>query len=301
MAAVPDELPEFATRFEPGEPARRGRTGAMVGAVAAVLASGGLAWWLSAGDRTVDLAAGVPPRSEVAGLQPAAPRASTTADAEQVRRAYDQARTTYADGGAPALVQFSQECSETLAGDPRILDFCLAFDLYAAAMAPDDGPAADWFGVGEARRLRLTEAALPAGADAPARLTEVQGLMRQVNAVETPPSTVTPAAPPPAQRVSRPAPPAKRPASQCGLAPTPADRMLCASPELRAADRRMLRAYRQAVEAGANREILEGEQSAWRVLRNRSASRAEMADAYARRMRELEQHVAQAARTEPAL
>lgn len=294
MSGPSHDIPEFAARFEaPDPPGRRG-AGIALGALAVAMISGGLAWWLSGDDRgrMVSSAQATPTPIE----RPAEPRislAATAPDPGQVRRAYDEVQAVYADGGAPALAGHARECAETLEADPRILDYCLAFDMYAAALAPKDGEAAQWFQVGEARRLRLTREALPPGGDPEARLAEIRLLMKR--------AAVTPEAPVLQQataetRQAAATPPRKaaatKAASRCRFEPTPAQRILCANPQLQAADRRMQQAYRRALAAGADREVLEGEQAAWRTMRNAADNRREMAEAYARRLRELETYVA---------
>lgn len=312
MSGPSPDVPEFAARFEAAEPRMRLGARVVAGALIAAVASGALAWWLSSDDRGRMTAQGdtqpavVEPQSRIAPI-----RASTAADPAQVRRAYDEVRSVYADGGAPALARFAQECSATLASDPRILDYCVSFDMYAAALAPSEGEAAQWFQVGEARRLRLARAALPQGADAEARLAEIGQLMRAATrAPDAPqpvaaPAAVTPAptqrtaapvkaAAPPVQRIAAKAPPRKaagpKANPRCRFAPTPAERLLCANPSLQAADRRLQRAYSRAIAAGADREVIDGEQAAWRTARNGAANRREMAQLYARRMAELARH-----------
>ncbi|HEY8572053.1 hypothetical protein [Phenylobacterium sp.] len=305
MSGSPQDVPEFAARFESGEPRRGLKAGVVVGAALAVGLSMGLGWWLSGDDRGrwVSQAEATP----TPAARPAEPRVSLAAaapDPAQVRRAYEEVQSVYAEGGAPALVDFSRECAETLEGDARVLDFCLAFDMYAQALAPATGEEAQWFAVGEARRLRLAGAALPPGAEPAARIAEVSQLMRRATAAQPAAEIETPEAP--AVREAAPAPekraaaaparkaPAAKAASRCKFEPTPALRILCANPQLKAADLRMQRAYRRAVAAGADREILDGEQAAWRALRNRAANKNEMAALYRQRMHELEQHVARA-------
>lgn len=295
MRGPAPEIPDFADRFETGKPPIASRTGVVVGALAAALASGALVWWLGGEDRgRIELSRPEPPAATATPTEAAKVVAAPAADPAQVRRAYDQVQATYAEGGAPGLAGFAHECAEALAGDPRILDYCLAFDIYASALAPAQGEAADWFRVGEARRLRLAREALPAGADPQIRLAEIQGLMRlassappQATPAQAPPVQATPvrAAPAPVRKAVRAAP-----VSRCRFEPTPARRMICANPSLQAADRRMQSAYRQALAAGADRDILEGEQAAWRTARNGASGREEMADLYARRMGELAQH-----------
>jgi hypothetical protein len=157
---------------------RRPRSGAVVGAVLAALASGGLAWWLSADDEPQGLA--LPPAA--APQSPPKLLASARADEAQVLRAYEQYQSVYAELGADGLVRFSQDCAKALAGDPRILDYCLAFDMYAAA-APG-ATQAPWFRDAEARRLALARDAL-AGQDLAAdRIAGLQRLMRRVSLAE---------------------------------------------------------------------------------------------------------------------
>lgn len=302
MSGSPHDVPEFAQRFEAAEPRSRIKAGVVVGALGAALISVGFGWWISGEDRgrMVSSAEATPVAVE-RPVRPVISVAASAADPVQVRRAYDEVQAVYADGGAPALADFAHECAETLRGDPRILDFCLAFDMYAAALAPKAGEAAQWFQVGEARRLRLTRDALPPGADAEARLAEIGRLMRAATAapqVASTPSAIIPTAPAEKKQTAV-TPPARKPkaakaVSRCRFEPTPAQRILCGSPQLQTADRRLQNAYSRALKAGADRRILEGEQAAWRAMRNSAADRREMAHLYAQRMRELDQHLAQA-------
>jgi uncharacterized protein YecT (DUF1311 family) len=296
MSSPSQDVPEFAARFEAVDPRGGRRAGVVVGALAAVVVSAGLAWWLSGDDRGRMVSQAEATTPGVAAPQPRVSLASTAPDPGQVKRAYDEVRTVYADGGAQALADVLRGCAETLMSDPRILDYCLAFDMYAQAIAPPQGEAAQWFQVGEARRLRLARQALPPAADPEGRLAEIAQLMRSASGSE-----VRTAAPQPPVRATtvkqaRQASAAKtaRSTSRCRFAPTPAERLLCANPQLQTVDRRMKQAYRKALAAGADREILEGEQAAWRTARNGASDRREMADLYARRLRELEQHIAQA-------
>lgn len=300
MAKPVAEVPEFAARFE--EPERRGISpGALLGLLLLALISGLLAWWFGSEDRSRMQDAPAPSPPSAAARADAESFAPPAADPAQVRRAYDEVRTTYAEGGAPALVDFARQCAETLGTDRRVLDFCVAFDMYAQALAPREGEAAEWFQVAEARRQRLAQEALGPGGDPQARLAEISGLMRTSTAaasdevapspVPAPSHTRVPeAAPvrPPVAKASKPAPaPAQKSTSRCRYEPTPAQRILCANPSLRTAETRMQRAYREALAAGVDRETIDSGQAAFRTARNGASNAREMAQVYARRTVEL--------------
>jgi hypothetical protein len=268
----------------------------MVGALVALAASAGLAWWSVSGDVTTPQPDSAP-RITAPAAPPPAPKASASpaADAAQVDRAYDAVREVYADGGADGLVQFSSYCAQSLRADPQVLDFCLAFDLYATPVvgSAGDANAQAWFHEAPARGLAAARAALPAGADADGRLDAVRRLARRASAAA--PATAKPAA-----RVRAPAAPkaaAARPRAKpavasrpCRLRSTPVERVLCASPALQKTDRRLQRAYGQALASGADRRRLARDQAHFRVSLNAaSPDRAAVAKLYERRIGELRQ------------
>jgi hypothetical protein len=255
--------------------------GATLGWVAALAVSAGLAGWLLIPD------AHRPPPPVVAIKPPPRLVAGAAADAGQVRRAYESFQDAYADGGAEGLGRFVATCQETLKADPRILDDCLALDLFAAAVAPERaGPRA------EAARLSLARAALPPNTDPAAHLAQVRKLMKQAVLGDRP------AAPSKVAKVSlvRPgstkAAPRRRAAlvrlDPCQLEPTPADRLVCANPALASADRRMQQALDEAVASGADRAQLEQQQADWRNARNAARDADAITALYEQRTRDLE-------------
>jgi hypothetical protein len=159
----------------------------ILAAMVALVASAGLAWWIASPNPPADVA-GAPPQSPT----PAAPAHQTKPaplryapaepDPAQVRRALADAQQAYADGGAEGLVQASAACARQLPLDPSRLDYCLAYDVYAAQIVPPgSGPAAaDWFKEARDRDVALAAAALPAGVDAANRMTQVGELTRAV-------------------------------------------------------------------------------------------------------------------------
>lgn len=242
MSDAPHD-PSLLDRLEE-PPRRRLGPGLAAGVLIALLASGGLAWWLASdeGDAPANLSVQHAAKAREAG--PAAPAlADASADEIQVRRAYEQFQVVYADLGAEGLERFSQDCAGAVAQDPRILDYCLAFDTFARAVAADRG----WFGESDLRHLDLARQALPSGADPAQRLVQVRQLTRTATgapepvviarAPEAPPVAViqapvpaTPAAtatapaaarpaPPPTLRAASPAPP--RPAAAVARAAPP--------------------------------------------------------------------------------
>lgn len=301
-------------------PPPRSRGPVILGAVIAVAASAGFGWWLSApGESRFENPAVLQVQPEPQAVR----LAGATADEEQVRRAYEEFSLVYANSGPEGLARFSESCQQSMAGDPRILDFCLAFDMFADAVraAPD----ADVPGKAQARRVALVQTALPAQADPDRRIEEVQRLMRVVSGVgEAPPAFASPvqkavqAAPaepgdlrpvsipsrPRPARVATAAPTRRRPAAapvdRCRFEPTPADRILCAAPALRRQDEQMRTAYEKALAAGANPLEIDRGQAEWRAARNDAENPAQLAAFYARRIRELDAAARAAPMTPPS-
>lgn len=174
-APIPDDEDLVEAGPRPG-------LGVIVAGLVAALASVAMAWWVVAPDRSRQIAA-VPPvaTAPVKAEPPAAPLRYAAADPnpDQVRRAWRDVRQTYRDGGPEALVRGSQACAQGVPGDPRSLDYCLAYDIYASAVATDAGQA-DWFGDSADRGLALARTALPEGLDAPNRIAQVAALTRAV-------------------------------------------------------------------------------------------------------------------------
>ncbi|WP_309087433.1 hypothetical protein [Phenylobacterium sp.] len=277
----------------------------IAGVVLAAAVAGGVGWWLSSPSKTYFDNPEV--RSATAEVVRAA---SPAADPEQVRRAYEEFGLVYANSGVDGLARFTESCAQSLQADGRILDFCLAFDMFAGTVAQ----AAEPPGKAEARRIALVQAALP-GADPDARIAEVQRLMRQASGMQTAsvPETPAPAvaapstAPAPAKaapirlaKAAAPPPKARSAGGACRLQPTPADRLLCANPTLKIQERRMKDAYERALAAGADPLVIDRGQAEWRAMRNAADTRAELADLYARRTRELSEAAETAARTPPS-
>jgi hypothetical protein len=318
------QRPGAIERDEPSAARRGRRLGVALGAGAAALVSAGLAYWMSAGgDRSLSSAphAAAPPAPEP---QAAAPRdyAAPRPDAGQVQRAYDQVQEIYADQGSAGVIGFSRSCAETVRSDPGVLDFCLAFDVYAAALEGDDPAAREWAQQAPTRDLDLARASLPPGQDPSLRLAEVRALARQTS-LETPDAADSTAAE--SALAESPAAPQRAPgnpspanshrtstqahetgathakrasaATACRRKPTAGERAVCASPALRDADRRLRLAYRRAVAAGVSPRRLAHEQARFRAAVNAAApNRAAIARLYHRRTRTLEK-LAHAARS----
>lgn len=130
-----------------------------------------------------------------------------------------------------------------------------------------------------------------------------------------PPEPVTPLGPPPSaapdevEAPAREAPPPRidspprpdvrpptprqraRPSFNCRYARTTAERMVCVDPHLAAADRRLARAYREAVEAGVPERVLRRQQDVWLGARESAARYGpeDVARVYEARIAELEQ------------
>lgn len=104
-----------------------------------------------------------------------------------------------------------------------------------------------------------------------------------------PPAPVVVVEPPP-PTASPPARVAARPSFDCRYARSPAEQLVCTDPQLAAADRRLARAYRQALSAGVPRQILDRQQAAWMAAREDAArfGPAAVADVYGERTAELQ-------------
>ncbi|HEY8616535.1 hypothetical protein [Phenylobacterium sp.] len=191
----------------------------MAGALAALAASGGLAWWFVGDDDAGPTNLSTQQLAKASSARAAAPLriAERLADEAQVRRAWDQFQTLYADLGVQGLEDFSRECARALDGDPRIIDYCLAFDAFAASVAPE----APWFAEADVRQVELARAALPPGVDPAGRIAEVRRLTRVVTGAAAP-VEVAEAAPPPAPAALAPAAPSPVPATTPAPAPGPA-------------------------------------------------------------------------------
>jgi len=182
-------LEAYAPEAEADEPPRS-RLGIVLAAMVAVIASAGLAWWLAAPDRSADVAAVQTPAAAVAppaAAAPAAPAqplryAAADPDPNQVRRAWADVRQTYIDGGPEALARASQACAKAAPANPQTLDYCLAYDIYAAEVAPSDAAEGQggWFAGSGDRGLALARSALPQGVDAHNRLAQVAALTTAV-------------------------------------------------------------------------------------------------------------------------
>lgn len=311
-----DDLRQEA-ELPPPAPARS-KAPMVLGVIGAAAVAGAVGWWLASPGQTH-----FDNPTIQAARAPVVRAAAPVADAEQVRRAYEEFGLVYANSGADGLARFNESCEASLRADPRILDFCLAFDLFAGAV---EAPGAEPPGKAQARRMAMVQAALP-GADPDVRLSEVRRLMREASGVaaaqtETaPPAGAAPAqvariepaeraepartiTAPPAKpvRVAKAAPPRKAAATggqACRLKSTPADRLMCANPTLRVQERRMKAAYERALAAGADPLAVDAAQAEWRALRNAADTRGELADLYARRTRELNATAEAATRTPP--
>jgi uncharacterized protein len=82
----------------------------------------------------------------------------------------------------------------------------------------------------------------------------------------------------------------------CAAQPTPADREICASPELRRLQRELRRAYAEALQAHQDRALLRQHQLAWRDARNGVSDPGRLAKLYEQRIRKLNAATAEARR-----
>lgn len=160
------------------EAPRGPRIGAIVGGFLALAASAVLAWWAANPERSAAPPAPAVPAHASAPVQPLR-YASDEPDPAQVKQAYTEVQKAFTERGGPALVEISLSCAQKTPADPRRLDYCLAFDVYAAEIvhgAPDAADQADWFEQAPDRDLALARSVLPEDVDAANRLAQVRAL-----------------------------------------------------------------------------------------------------------------------------
>jgi len=188
------------------------KIGVALGATAAALASAGLVFWVGAGpDRAVS-------GRDTTTSAPEAPVAfaARRPNADQVIRAFEQLQDTYAEQGLNGVMRFARSCADELKNDPSMLDFCIAFDIYASALQDDEPATRAWQAEAGARDLALARNALAPDQDAAARLAAI-GELARLASVEAPglsaPTQAQASAPAPALTRTRakPASPHHRP------------------------------------------------------------------------------------------
>lgn len=136
-------------------------------------------------------------------------------DASAVGRAFVQVGAVYRVGGVSELARQGRGCFETLARAPnyQLLDYCLAFDAFGAAVMrrlagdPDTLPASSWFGQAPTRGLQVAQAVMGPQGDAAARLLDIRRLALESARVG-------------ARRAAASGPPAARPEQRADLEPT---------------------------------------------------------------------------------
>ncbi len=117
---------------------------------------------------------------------------------------------------------------------------------------------------------------------------------------EAPPAVPPANAEPELAAASAPAPvlvvetPAPAPAARCESEPTPADRTICADPDLQRLQRDLRRAYAEALDAHEDRTLLRQRQLAWRQARNEVSEPDALARLYDQRIARLNGAAAQA-------
>jgi hypothetical protein len=298
MRTPRDSTGAFGRRAAP-DPGRGRRVGVAAAVTLAALVSAGLVYWIGAGqDR------GPPSAAETGG--PSSPTHAAFApprpDAGQVARAYEQLQEIYADQGGQAVMDFGRACAGSLRGDPGMLDFCLAFDTYAASLESEDEAVRAWQAQSGARDLALAQSALPPGADAAGRLAQVSALARQADIDGVAPERQrSPAAPAVGGQAHAAGAPAagrtakaemRKTAQACRLRATAAQRMICASPALEGADSRLRMTYRRALAAGVSPSRLAQDQALFRSAVNAAgADETAVARLYHRRTRALEEQI----------
>jgi hypothetical protein len=179
--------PQTTADEEPVGDSPRPTLGVILAAALAIAASAGLAWWVASPNSTATNAAvdvGAAPQPAPVAPRPAPQPlryAAADPDPNQVRQALVDVQKAYAEDGADGLLQASAACAKALPADPRRLDYCLAYDAYAAMIVPPgSGPQADWFADGGERDLALARTALPGSANAANRIAQVAALTRAV-------------------------------------------------------------------------------------------------------------------------
>jgi len=268
------------------------RVGAFIGASLAAIVSAGLVYWLGTG-RDMTLSTPAPPPM-VKAYAPAKP------DAGQVVRAYEQVQQVYADQGRSGVAKFARSCAAKVSSDPASLDFCVAFDIYAASLIGDGEQARAWRADANVRDMSLARAALPPAQDPAERLGWIRELARQTSLkapepvtrlAQTAPRSAPQAKPAPhrsaavSAKTTRKKPAAVKTASSrtgsakpgstkvsraqaelnaCRRRALAAPRTVCASPALRQADQRLQLAYRKALTAGVDPQRLAREQANFR-------------------------------------
>ena len=167
-------------------PSPGSRVGMVVAALVALGASAGLAWWFAGPDRAADVSAPAAPQFAAPPPLPkteaAAPLqfAAVDPDPDQVRQAWADVRQGYAEAGPAGLVRASQACAKGLPAAPQRLDYCLAYDIYASAIAPQGRDGGDWFANAGDRDLALARTALPQRVSPDNRLAQVASLTKAV-------------------------------------------------------------------------------------------------------------------------
>ena len=184
----PAEAPPMtATAPVPGEDGPR--LGLVLGAVAAIVAAGGLAWWFAAPAPSSPHEVNARPNQAAPVAQRAVEPlryAAADPDPTAVRRAYHDVRHAYVDGAGEALVRASETCARRAPSEPQLLDYCVAYDIYASeVLPPDGGPDAtpaqlDWFRDSASRDLALARTVLPPEAVPENRMAQLAALTRAV-------------------------------------------------------------------------------------------------------------------------
>lgn len=103
-----------------------------------------------------------------------------------------------------------------------------------------------------------------------------------------PPLVAAVLATPPSEPVKAAVRAAQGDTAACRTQPTPADRLVCASPDLAVRHRRLGEAYQRALNAGADPAAMALEQAAWRARRDPVADKGRLARLYEARIRGLQ-------------
>lgn len=194
---------------------RRNRSLAFAGLTAGAVGVVAVAWALFGQTRAPAPAPQRAPATQVATapmapLPPLTPASYAPPDRDAVSRGYADVGRVYHAGGASELARTSRDCYERLQQTPAyaLLDYCLAFDAFAAAalrreVDMDILPSGSWFDRAPQRGLRVAQAMMGPEGDAAARLLDIRrmalelGHGQQVARADPAPGTpaIAPAAP----------------------------------------------------------------------------------------------------------
>lgn len=114
---------------------------------------------------------------------PRATEAYRAPDPAQVEKAYAMSKQVFRTGGVSELARYGLQCFRSLEKAPGygLMDFCLAFDLFAEAQhsrltAGEQPSATSWFGSRGARHHNVAQSVMAVEGDAASRLLDLRRL-----------------------------------------------------------------------------------------------------------------------------